>query len=121
MPYNDETSMLKFKMNCCPNPKCQKTLEKLIITNEDSANNTKINFACPHCGYKLDPSTTQLFKKEETIIKEKTQTKKGQPKTEKPLGCPKYVGYLNKGLEDSIILKECLICPKMTDCMLNKI
>jgi hypothetical protein len=105
-------------MNCCPNPKCQKTLEKLIIVNDDSTNPTKINFACPHCGFKLDPTTTQLFKKEGTIIKEKTRTKKRPRKTKKPLGCPKYLGYLHNGLKDSIILKECLICPKMTDCML---
>jgi hypothetical protein len=107
-------------MNFCPNPKCQKILEKLIIVNEDSTNPAKINFACPHCGFKLDPNTTQLFKKEETIIKEKIRTKKRQTKTKKPKGCPKYLGYLNNGLKDSIILKECLICPKMTDCMLYK-
>ena len=32
----------------------------------------------------------------------------------------KYLGYLNSGSKASIILKECLICPKMTDCMLDK-
>jgi hypothetical protein len=99
-------------MNCCPNPKCQKILEKLVIVNEDSSNSTKINFACPHCGFKLDPNTIQLFEREEIIVKEKTQ--------KKPPICPKYLGYLNKGHENSIILKECLICPKMSDCMLNK-
>ena len=112
--------MLKLKMNCCPNPKCQKTLEKLIIVNEDSTNPAKINFACPYCGFKLDSTTTQLFKKEETKIKEKTQPKKRQTKLEKPPGCPKHLGYLNNSLKDSIILKECLVCPNMTDCMLNK-
>jgi hypothetical protein len=112
--------MLKLKMNCCPNSECQKTLENIIILNEDSTDPPKINFACPHCGFKLDPTTTTLFQKEETRIKEKTETKKRQPKTKKPSECPKYFGYLNNGLKDSIILKKCLICPKMADCMLNK-
>lgn len=111
--------MLKFKMNCCPNPKCQRKLEKLIIVNENSTNPAKINFACPYCGFKLDPTTTQLFKKEEILIEEKTETKRIQPEREIPSGCPKYLGYLKNGL-NSIILKECLICPKMADCMLDK-
>ncbi len=112
--------MSKFKMNCCPNPKCQKKLEKLIIVYEDSTNPAKINFACSNCGFKLDPTTTQLFKKEERLIEENTETKSIQPERENPSGCPKYLGYLSNSSKGSIILKECLICPKMAACMLDK-
>ena len=112
--------MTIIQMNCCPNPKCQKKLEKLIIVNENSSSPADFYYACPHCQFKLDPTTTQLFKKEEISIKQKTQTKRKQSKRENPPGCPKYFGYLANGLKDSLILNECLICPKMLDCTREK-
>lgn len=111
--------MLKFETNYCPNPKCQKKLEKLIIIHENSTNNAKFYFACPHCRLKLDPKTTQLLKKEKKVIEEKTETEPVKSEREIPSGCPKYLGYLGVS-KDSIILMECLSCPKMTNCMLNK-
>lgn len=111
--------MLNFETNCCPNPNCQQKLEKIIIIHEDSTNNTKFHFACPHCGFKLDPKTTQLLKKEEKIIEEKTEIKPLEQEREIPSGCPKYLGYLTKS-KDSIILMECLTCPKMAHCMIEK-
>ena len=74
-------AMSQLKINCCPNIKCQRELEKIII----------------------EPKA------------ERPQTKR-----EKPLGCPEYLGYLNSGVSGSLILKECLNCLKMTDCMLYK-
>jgi hypothetical protein len=103
-------------MNCCPNPKCRKPLKKIIPVNQQSKDTTKIEYACPHCKYKLDPAKTQLFKKEETLTEERTQTEKRQPKTERPPNCPKHFGYLINGLKDSIIPQECLFCARMLDC-----
>jgi hypothetical protein len=108
--------MLKLQMNECPNPKCQKPLEKLIIV-DNTSKNSKFNFACPHCEFILDPTKTQLFKKEQKLIQQKTETKKIQPKKESPPECPKHLGYLKNGSKNSIILTECLTCPKMTECM----
>ena len=114
----DDASVLTFEANCCPNPNCQKKLEKIIIVYEDSTN-TKFNFACSHCGFKLDPKTTRLLKKEEeTLIEEKTETKSMKQEREIPSGCPKYLGYLS--IKEAIILMECLSCLKMATCMLEK-
>lgn len=117
----DGASVLNFEMNCCPNPKCQKRLEKIIIVYEDSTN-TKFSFACSHCGFKLDPTKTQLLKKEkkeEKVIEEKTETNQTQTEKEIPSGCPKYLGYLSVKSENSTILMECLACSKMANCMLE--
>ena len=54
-------------MNCCPNAKCQKELEKLIIVDNNSTDPPTFNFACPHCGFTLDPAKVQLFKKADIL------------------------------------------------------
>jgi len=115
------SAMSNLKMNCCPNTRCQKELGKLIIVDDVLADPPKFNFACPYCGLKLDPTKIQLFKKGELLTEEKEEENKAiKPliKREKPSGCPKYFGYLNSGVKGSLILRECLDCFKMTDCML---
>ena len=115
------SAMSNLKMNCCPNKKCQKELEKLIIVDDVSTDPPKFSFACPYCGFKLDPSKIQLFKRSEVLSEEKEEDTKATKllvTRERPSGCPKYLGYLNGGVKGSPILKECLDCFKMTDCML---
>ena len=115
--------MSNLRMNCCPNTHCQKELGKLIILDDFSADPPKFSFACPYCGCKLDPTRIQLFKKDEVLTEEKEEeTKATKPliTREKPSGCPKYFGYLNSKVQGSLILKECLDCFKMTDCMLKE-
>ena len=106
----------KIQMNSCPNPNCQKKFENILIVHDNSQNPADVYYACPHCLLKLDPTTTQLFKKEEILIEEKTETKITKPEREIPPGCPKYLGYLFIGLKNALIPKECLSCPKMLDC-----
>ena len=107
-------------MKNCPNPKCKKKLENIIIVNENSTDPADFYYACSHCLYKLDPTTTKLFKKEEIVIEEKTETKRKQPEREIPTECPKHFGYLLIGLKNAPIPEECFICPKMLDCMHGK-
>ena len=107
----------KVQMKICPNPKCEKIIENLIIARDCSKKPADIYYACPHCLFKLDPTTTQVYKKEEVLIEEKLETKRTTSEREIPPGCPKYLGYLLNGLKDAVIPKECLICPKMVDCM----
>lgn len=108
--------MLKKILYTCPNPKCQKKFENLIIVHDNSKIHTEIYYACPYCLTKLDPTTTQGLEKEEILIEEKTEIESTHPEREIPPGCPKYLGYLLNHLKDSVLPEDCLICPKMVDC-----
>jgi hypothetical protein len=110
----------KVQLNNCPNPKCEKKFENLIIVHNNSQMPSDSYYACPHCLMKLDPIATQILKKEEISIEEKTEEKieitDTHPEKEIPQGCPQYFGYMYVRPKDDIIPQECLICQKMLDC-----
>jgi hypothetical protein len=110
----------KIQINSCPNPKCQEKFENLIIVHDNSKMPADIYYACPYCLSKLDPTTTQVLKKEETFVEEKTETSRKHLEREIPSGCPQYLGYLSVRPKDAIIPQECLICSKMLDCATKK-
>ena len=56
-------------------------------------------------------------KKEEP--KEEPKTKTVVEKETKSAGCPETFGYLSKRPPDTPIPPQCLVCPKMVDCMLS--
>ena len=60
---------------------------------------------------------TEPFVKEEP--KEEAKTEPSDKKESGPSGCPKSFGYLANRLPDVAIPQECLVCPKMVDCMLS--
>ncbi len=109
----------KIQMTVCPNPKCQKKFECLVIVHDNSKTPAEIYYACPHCMFKLDPTAIQVLRKEEIFLKEKTNNKQAHPKKEIPSGCCKYLGYLSDRPKEIIIPQECLICTKMLDCTLK--
>ena len=55
----------KIQLNSCPNPKCEKKFENLIIVHDNSQKASDKYYACPYCLMKLDPIATQILKKEE--------------------------------------------------------
>lgn len=115
----------KIQMYRCPNPKCQKDIENLILVRDHSKTPADVYYGCPYCLFKLDPTATQVLKKEETFVEEKKEetfveenkeTKNTFPKREIPPGCPQYLGYLSIDFKDANFPQECLMCPRILDC-----
>ncbi len=65
---------------------------------------------------KAKDSTSQVLKKVEGLI---LGSNGPQEKERKTSGCPKDFGYLANRPKDAPIPQECLLCPKMVDCMLK--
>lgn len=83
----------------CPNIKCGKTFQKILLLTDLSKTPRETYYACPHC-----------FSKLEIAVKEEKQ----------PLECPYYFGFL-KTLQKKIpIPDECLTCPKLIRCKKRK-
>jgi hypothetical protein len=97
----------------CPNPKCHKRIEELIIVTDASTKPKEQYYACPHCYARLDwISTKPQEQKDERKMKEKG-----------PSRCPHHFGYLAMQAylrgEDFPIPRECLACEKALDCAMK--
>ena len=132
----------------CPNPKCHRKIEEPILLNNLSTAAKEQYYACPHCFIKLDldteneedvtveptsgpPSHPALEKvldvistqpqkeKEEKKKKEEPPVKPPQKKEKGPSECPHHFGYLANRSKNAPIPQECLVCPKIVDCMLK--
>ena len=106
----------KIQKYRCPNPKCQRKIENFILVHDHSKMPADIYYSCPYCLFKLDPTATQILKKEETFVKDKKELEKKCHEKENPPGCPKYLGYLSNHFKDNNIPQECLICLRILDC-----
>ena len=129
----------------CPNPKCHRKIEEPILLNNLSTKPVEQYYACPHCFIKLDedaedvtqesspspPMNPSLEKirdvisaqpqneKEEKKEKEEPPVKPPEKKEKGPSECPHHLGYLANRPKDAPIPQECLVCPKIVDCMLK--
>jgi len=56
---------------------------------------------------------------EETAMKEEPKTKPSAEKENGSSGCPQTFGYLANRPPETPIPQECLLCPKIVDCMLK--
>lgn len=127
----------------CPNPKCRRRIEEPIFLTNLSFTQPEQYDACPHCFTKLEPeiavsqvkapdkkvtapsentilekdekASSPLIKKVEDLILASNEAKEKENKT----GCPQDFGYLANRPKDTPIPQECLVCPKMVDCMLK--
>jgi hypothetical protein len=66
---------------------------------------------------KEEPKTEPVAKEEP---KEETKTEPAAKEESESSGCPEYFGYLANRPPDAPIPPQCLICPKMVDCMLSQ-
>ncbi len=57
--------------------------------------------------------------KEEKTTKTEPETEPSATKEEEKSGCPQTFGYLANRPKDVPIPQQCLVCPKMVDCMLS--
>jgi hypothetical protein len=136
----------KSEVTVCSNPKCNRTIDKIILLKDLSMDSSEQYGVCPHCfvklevpaqtpskntkvsGREIDESTPHpvvgkildAISTQSQKIDEKAAsiqpTKKG---TSSPSGCQKHFGYLAKRLKNVPIPPECLTCPKTVDCMLR--
>ena len=71
----------------------------------------------------LDAISTQPQKEEKEKEKKKKEETPVQPPEKEgkcPSECPHRFGYLASRAKDAPIPQECLICPKIVDCMLKR-
>jgi hypothetical protein len=121
----------------CPNSKCGKEIKESIFLTNLSVKPTEQYDACPYCLTKLIPKTpaepeeitpsedevpknvnvsgSQMLKKVEDLVLSSSEIKEKVEGT----GCPQKFGYLANRPKDAPIPSECLLCPKMVDCMLR--
>jgi hypothetical protein len=122
----------------CSNPKCRRRIEEPILLTNLSFTPAEQYDACPYCFAKLEPETavnqqeevipsvdealekdedtsSRLMKKVEDLILASNEPKGKENET----GCPQDFGYLANRPKDAPIPQECLVCPKMVDCMLK--
>ena len=77
----------------CPNVGCGKVFRKVLVVSDLSKNPTRTFCACPYCLSKVKIAVKGV--------------------------CQHYFGYLKKLSRSDSIPDECLICPKITQCLFN--
>jgi hypothetical protein len=124
-------------LSVCPNPKCKREIDEPILLTNLSFNPVEQYTACPYCFTKLEPDTpddqqeviplesaiserdeepnSPLIKKVEEIILASNEPREKKNET----GCPENFGYLADRPKDTPVPQECMLCPKMVDCMLK--
>ena len=141
--------MPKLELIVCPNPKCRRKIEEPILLSDLSTAPAERYYACPHCFVKLDvdiendenitqesasgpplrPSLEKVLdiisaqpqkQKEEKKKKEEPPVKPPEKKEKGPSKCAGYLGYLASLPKNKPIPQECLICPKVLDCVMKK-
>jgi hypothetical protein len=69
---------------------------------------------------KEEPKTEPIAKEEpKEEPKEETEIESSDKKESESSGCPEHFGYLANRPPDAPIPPQCLVCPKMVDCMLS--
>lgn len=105
----------------CPNKACgRETIGTLKTTN--LIDPTQTYDACPYCLTRINPINP--IQQEQTPKKEEQNTTT-QPQTlpieqqNQDSSCKHQQGYLNKRDKNEPIPQECIVCPKIIECMLQ--
>jgi hypothetical protein len=97
----------------CPYKGCGKSFERPAVLTDSSTLPRKTNYACPFCMSKIDLTVENL-----KVVDVKPLE---YPKVfDSPAKCAHYSGLLDATLTDRALPEECLICPKVLQCMLGK-
>lgn len=111
--------LVEESLKVCSNPNCQKRFENLMLIYDHSKNPPDRYYGCPFCFFKLDPLTVQKLTTKEVFIEKPCEPKKITLEDNSKESCPHYFGYLCNHYKDSVISKECLLCSKMSGCILK--
>jgi len=98
----------------CPNPTCGKTFTKPLKVENLSSGTTMIYEACPYCLTEIATEEPEI-KQEEAV-----STNQLQPLVEAS-NCKHYFGYLSERSSRNAPPEECMVCPKIVQCMLKGI
>ena len=101
----------KSKKNNCLNPKCKSNIRQPILIHNLSTKPKKTYYGCPNCFFEV--KKTSKFQKRESKINPKKR------KEQTSSSCLHYYGFLSSRLKDTAIPQECLVCPKLLECMRN--
>jgi len=106
----------------CQNPSCKRTFTTPLKTLNLQENPSELYFACPVCLTKIDELTSKI-QETQTLkpqLKESPQKQSAAKKGEKPSSCGFHLGYLSERGQKEQIPDDCLVCPKIVDCMLKR-
>jgi hypothetical protein len=107
----------------CPNDECGRNFDHPIEITVLSNNPVEAYPACPYCMSRIDIERDgrELTKDTMTPLRIRTMLEKEQEKMEKKgtekTKCSHDFGYLKKRPKGTPIPDECLICPKMIQCI----
>ena len=103
-------------------PHCEKTFDQLTMLVDDSNMTRETYYACPLCKSKVNIDTNiksiNLASKAKGSALHNFKSKKDTPSETST--CPHYFGYLSLFCKESEIPENCLICPRVTKCMIEK-
>ena len=101
---SNKNSYSTFKCNC--------KIRQTIIIHNLSTKPKKTYYGCSNCFLEVNKISSQFQKKETEINSIKREEKAST-------SCLHYYGYLTSHLKDTNIPQECLVCPKLLECMRN--
>jgi hypothetical protein len=107
------------QLNICLNPNCKKEYENLIVISDYSKNPPDRYYGCPFCFFRLAPITIQKLTTNDVFFEKRCEPQKTSSEDNVQESCPHYFGYLSNQYKNTIISKECLLCSRMSGCMLK--
>jgi DNA-directed RNA polymerase subunit RPC12/RpoP len=127
------TSIKKSEMNgqeacVCPNDECGRTFEHPLQLTVLCSDPVETYLACPYCMSRIEngeeeQEDQELTKDAPIALKIKTALQKEQkrdneePEEPSTPKCTHNFGYLKKRPKGTSIPDECLVCPKMIQCL----
>lgn len=125
---------LKIQSRVCPNPICKKTFTKPVKVENLSSGALTVYEACPYCLTEITLEETRIPVKQKAITAENVEAIKLEHETrpeetvnvqqrslvETP-NCKHYFGYLSERSLRDMPPEECIVCPKIVQCMLKSV
>lgn len=110
----------------CSNSKCQISFATPILVQDLSSEDDSPYYACPRCLTEIQETRKDEGKKRKHKVKTPTaetlQTEKPtEETTSKETGCRHHFGYLSQRPKTEKMPEECMLCPKILECMLAQL
>lgn len=121
---------MEASTHICPNPTCRKTFAKPLKVENLSSGAITVYEACPYCLTEIAiRETAPSVKQKPTVFEEQKETVKPQHEIEtmsaqqqspaETLNCKHYFGFLSERSSQDKLPEECIVCPKIVQCMLK--
>jgi len=97
----------------CPYDGCAKSFDKPTVLTDSSTIPRQTFYACPHCMSKVDILVDNMKVVGVKLIE--------YPRVfDSPAKCVHYFGFLNTISRNAAIPDDCLVCPKVLQCITRK-